>query len=445
MATCEYSTVCDEVDSSGENMYKCSRDAVNEGTYCELHDDSYLDEGDASAVSKALVEEMERSHRLVGFHLPAISLAANMPDLPLYFDRCHFHGMADFSGLCRDATLTFSSCTFEAGANFTRSTFRRVVRFKGIKSGLGTQFDFGQSKFAEMHLVGSVIPQADFLSAELSHAKLLNSRFTGNASLNDAKLTECNFMNLVFEKEAKFVASKFSRCIFKNLSFKTATFESSIFDSKELSVVDTDMSNVSLLRVDFSGVKFTDRTRWDNDHHRSIYDVRMFYSNPTPDSFAGTLGVLRSLRDNHEYHLMYRVAGQFFVQEMEMRRKYSLQGKKLSERPVCHRVFSLTGLYFWVCGYGESLKRAGMWLAVLFGASSIFFALECEMHHKVDAACASLGMFEKASAHLKRTLAAFFPLGGGDLPDYAVRAMAIPLLGTFFIVIRRRLERKLRH
>ena len=444
MATCEYSTVCDEADS-GEGVYKCSRNVVNEGAYCELHDGSYLDGGDAGVVSKALVEEVEGSHRLVGFHLPAISLAVNTPDRLLYFERCQFRGMADFSGLCKDATLTFINCDFEAGANFTGSTFRSAVRFKGITSGPGAQFDFRRSKFAEVHLIGSVIPQVDFSFAELSHAKFFSSKFTGIVSLNDAKLTDCNFMDLVFEKEAKFVASRFSRCVFKNLSFKTATFKSSIFDSKELSVMDTDMSSVSLLGVDFSGVKFTDRTKWDNDHHHGIYDVRVFYSNPTPDSFASTLGVLRSLRDNHEYHLMYRVAGQFFVQEMEIRRKYSLQGKKLSERPVCHRIFSLTGMYFWVCGYGESLKRAGMWLAILFGTSFAFFALAGEMPHKADAAYASLGMFEKVGAHLKRTLAAFFPLGGGDLPDYAVRVMAIPLLGAFFIVIRRRLERKLRH
>lgn len=209
--------------------------------------------------------------------------------------------------------------------------------------------------------------------------------------------------------------------------------------------MDIDMSNVSLLDVDLSGVKFSDHTKWDDDHCYNIYDLRMFYSSPTPDRFAGTLGVLRSLRDNCEYHLMYRTAGQFFVQEMEMRRNYSLRGKQLSKRPICHRIFSLTGLYFWVCGYGESLKRSGLWLALLFGGSLACFALAAETSSDADVAYASLGMFEKIGLHLKRTLAAFFPLGGGDLPDYAVRVTSIPLLGTLFIVIRRRLERKMRH
>lgn len=445
MVMCDYSTVCDEADCDGENVYKCGRVAVGEGTYCELHDDSYLADGDEGAVFKALMEEVANSHRLVGFHLPAIAFAANVSVGTLYFEKCQFHGMVDFSGLHIKSPLTFINCNFETGANFTRSTFDHLVRFKTIVSGHDARFDFGRSNFAEIYLIGSEISQADFSFVKFSRAKFLGDTFRENVSLNDTEFHDCDFVDIIFQKELKFIASKFSRCVFKNLNFKTATFKSSIFDPNGLSVMEIDMSNVSLLDVDLSGVKFSDHTKWDDDHSYNIYDLRMFYSNPTPDRFAGTLGVLRSLRDNCEYHLMYRTAGQFFVQEMEMRRNYSLRGKKLSRRPICYRIFSLTGLYFWVCGYGESLRRSGLWLALLFGGSLACFALAAETSRDADAAYASLGMFEKIGLHLKRTMAAFFPLGGGDLPDYTVRVMSIPLLGTLFIVIRRRLERKMRH
>ena len=261
----------------------------------------------------------------------------------------------------------------------------------------------------------------------------------------DSRAANCDFIGLEFEKQARFTATKFSGCVFKNTKFQsTATFESSFFDPADRSVMNIDMSNVSLINADISGAKFHDHTKWDGDHSHRTCDVRSFYLDPRPDTFVATLAVLRSLRDNYEYNLMYRDAGQFFVQEMEMRRKYFLRGGKLIERPICHRIFSLTGLYFWICGYGESLKRAGTWLTLLFGVSLGCFALAAEAS-PVDSTYASLGIFEKVGLHLKRTLAAFFPLGGGDLPDYVVRATSIPLLGTLFIVIRRRLERKLRH
>lgn len=436
--------MCDEADSDGENVYKCIRAAAAGRTYCELHDESYLDGGNARTVTRALTEEAVASRRLVGFHLPAIS-AADVLGGQLYFEQCRFHGMVDFSGLHAEAPIAFVKCTFVGGASFAGGTFDHVVRFKSIESGPKARFNFSRSKFAEIYLLGSVLPRTDFLFAEFSRGRFIDVVFTGRFSLSNARLNDCGFIDVAFEEKAGFTASKFARCLFKNLSFTSAAFTSSIFDPKEVSVMDTDMTNVSLLDADLSGVKFTDRTKWDDKYGHDIYDARMFYLDPGPDRLAATLSLLRALRDNYDYHLMYRDAGQFFVREMELRRRYSLRGDELVRHPVYRRIFSLTGLYFWICGYGESLKRAGTWLMLLFGASLGYFALAAEASPDAGRMCASLDVFEKASLHLQRTLAAFFPLGGGDLPDYVVRATSIPLLGTLFIVIRRRLERKLRH
>ena len=391
------------------------------------------------------MEESAGSRRLVGFHLPAIS-SADVPRRQLYFEQCRFRGVVDFSGLHAEAPIAFVKCTFEGGANFAGGTFDHVVRFKSIESGPKARFDFSRSKFAEIHMIGSVLPRTDFLFTKLSRGRFIDVVFTGRFSMSDARLNDCGFVDVTFEEKAGFTASKFARCLFKNLSFASAAFTSSIFDPSEVSVMDTDMTNVSLFDADLSGVKFTDRTKWDDNYGHDIYDARMFYSDPGPDRLAATLRLLRALRDNYERHLMYRDAGQFFVQEMELRRRYSLRGDELVRHPAYRRIFSLTGLYFWICGYGESLKRAGTWLMLLlFGASLGYFALACELSPDVGTAYASLGIFERAGHYLQQTLAAFFPLGGGDLPDYVVRATSIPLLGTLFIVIRRRLERKLRH
>ena len=443
---CRYSAVCDMAGPDGESVYKCSRTTVDGAEYCVLHDGSYLDKGgDASMPLAALMEEVDHSRRLVGFYLPAFSLTGREFSAPLYFEQCIFQGTVDFSHANLNAELTFNSCRFAAGAKFTRAKFKDPLFFKAVTSDPGARFDFTESVLPDIRLLGSVLARATFDFAEFSRATFVGNKFTDAVSLSHAKLTCCTFMNTEFEKKVKFTAAKFSGCVFQNLQFHAgATFKSSIFDSDEKSVMDTDMSEVSFLDSDISGVKFRDHVRWDAEHHHKIYDARMFYSNPTPDGFAGTLGVLRSLRDNYEYHLMYRDAGQFFAQEMELKRMYFLHKGTLLPHPICHRIFSLTGLYYWTCGYGESLKRVGLWMALLFGASLAYFAWQAEPLLE-SAPHAPLGALEKFGMGLKRTLAAFFPLGGGDLPDYVVRATSVPLLGTMFIVVRRRLERKLRH
>ena len=444
MDTCGYTRVCDEADRDGQNVYECDRDTVGEGDYCELHDASYLDGGDPNVVLEALMDEVRRSRRLVGFHLPSVALS-NMLDSHLYFEGCKFRALVDFSNANWAAPITFNSCVFMGGANFTRSKFIHPLYFKNIKSDPKTRFDFRESNLLGVQITGSAFPTSDFSLARLSSARFTANKFTGDVSMADAKLDDCSFLDNTFEKQAMFTAAKFSRCIFKNENFKSATFKSSIFISNEVSIIDADMSNTSLAGADLSGVKFTDRTKWDGDRHNRIYDAHMFYSNPTPDGFVAALAVLRALRDNHEYHLMYRTAGRFFVQEMDIKRNYFLRGNTVSRHFLPSRLFSLTGLYFWICGYGESFKRVGFWITMLFGTALGSFALQFELLPVHDPAHASLGVWEKAAMHLKRTLAAFFPLGGGDLSDYVVRIASIPLLGTLFIVIRRRFERKLRH
>ena len=354
--------------------------------------------------------------------------------------------MLNLSNANVDMPITFDSCFFATGVNFSHSKFNRSLLFKAVGSDIKAQFNFTESTFTDIKLLGSTLATSDFDLAEFSRGMFIGGRFTGEVSLVEARLSNCQFMLHAFEKQAQFTSTRFSGCNFESLVFHDgATFKSSIFDANEKSVLNTDLSNVSLLNADISGVKFRDHTQWDEDHRYNIRDVRVFRSDPSAGEFLSTLGVLRSLRDNYEYHLMYHDAGQFFVQEMELRRMYLLQGGRISLHCRLHRIFSLTGLYCWICGYGESFKRVGAWTALLFGASLAYFTVQAELAPEACTSCAPLDAFEKLGVHLKRTLAAFFPLGGGDLPDYAVRATSVPLLGTMFVVIRRRFERRMRH
>lgn len=443
--TCRYSTLCEVPDPGGQSYYQCSRDAVGGSEYCILHDSSHVGSNHSDEVLDALVEEVEDSRPLVGFHLPSLRPSGPFNN-QIYFDQCRFYGVLDLSNVTMNRNLIFNRCDFMSGISFAHTVFEHLVQFNAVKFCPKAKFNFPGSMFKDIHIVGSSIAECNFDFVELTRAKFINNSFMGNISMIDAKLNNCDFIDTIFKQRVRFIASKFSGCSFKNITFHNGgTFESAIFDFNKKSNMDTDLTDISFLDADISGIRFRDHTRWDEKYGHRIYDVRTFYSDPNPDRFVSTLGVLRSLRDNYEYHLMYHDAGQFFAEEMELRRMYSLRKGKMSHHSVLHQTFSLTGLYYWICGYGESLKRVGLWMALLFGASFAYFALSADPQPESTTSNAAAGALEKAGIHMKRTLAAFFPLGGGDLPDYVVRATSVPLLGTMFIVIRRRLERKLRH
>jgi hypothetical protein len=42
----------------------------------------------------------------------------------------------------------------------------------------------------------------------------------------------------------------------------------------------------------------------------------------SPNSLEAVIAEYRNLRENYEYNLRYEDAGQFFIREMELRRKY---------------------------------------------------------------------------------------------------------------------------
>jgi cell division protein YceG involved in septum cleavage len=70
--------------------------------------------------------------------------------------------------------------------------------------------------------------------------------------------------------------------------------------------------------------------------------------------------VYRNLRENYEYYMRYDETGEFFLRELELRRKYSTKNRSNNEVKKNHffiRHFSLTGLYYHLSRYGEDLRR----------------------------------------------------------------------------------------
>ena len=104
----------------------------------------------------------------------------------------------------------------------------------------------------------------------------------------------------------------------------------------------------------------------------------------TPTILEFNLGsiksIYRNLRENYEYRLRYDEAGQFFIREMELKRRYrettSYEILKIKENGFFRQHFSLTGLYYHLSRYGEDLFRptvVGIAISVL---SSLFWLMQ---------------------------------------------------------------------
>lgn len=139
---------------------------------------------------------------------------------------------------------------------------------------------------------------------------------------------------------------------------------------------------------------------------------------------------------------MYEEAGRLYAREMDMRRCYRTDARGgLVRRSRWYRYLSLTNGYNVLCRYGESFLRASAWVGCVFAASTAYYAL-----------FGDLGMVDpqgdyaaRAAAAVERTLAAFLHTSRDGMADHLVRIASLPVLGSMFIVLKRRLERRLRH
>jgi hypothetical protein len=95
-------------------------------------------------------------------------------------------------------------------------------------------------------------------------------------------------------------------------------------------------------------------------------------------------------------------------------------------------------IYEQLCLYGESYRRTITWIFTtipLFALARLLF----------EASPSSLDINSLIDS-LNNSIAAFFQLSNKDDPlTIMERVVSIPILGTFIIALRRKLERRIRH
>ena len=168
------------------------------------------------------------------------------------------------------------------------------------------------------------------------------------------------------------------------------------------------------------------------------------------------LAVYRNLRENYEYRLRYDVAGDFFIREMEMKRKYKEITIGISQNNRIIRNFSLTGLYYHLSRYGQSFSRPALfgvgivlfstflWLTQPDPAASDFSIINATLPVTIDST--NLGTaFERSLTNYLPDLSLGTEAGAGLL-DIAFKIIGGAVtFGLIIIALRRKFERKFRH
>jgi uncharacterized protein YjbI with pentapeptide repeats len=184
--------------------------------------------------------------------------------------------------------------------------------------------------------------------------------------------------------------------------------------------------------------------------------------------------IYRNLRENYEYRLRYDEAGEFFIREMELKRKYRsasshslsrfkvrnlLESKEEKSVPLnstkqtkvngiekngwVRKNISLTGFYH-LASYGEKIRMPVILGLTILAISILYWLWYFQYSDEVSLNTGSTNPIWNVT---ERSLTVFLQLRNVDLiwPDYIFKALGILSLGLFAIPLRRKFERKFRH
>jgi uncharacterized protein YjbI with pentapeptide repeats len=469
--------------------FACKEPCITNSKFCFFHDGDHYAEHKAEAIKRfeeIVANSISKNEPLECFecYLPDIDLRGKNFAQPVYFVKATFYGRVDFSYATFSKGANFLKATFsEEEANFYGATFSEEANFYGATFSKGASFSYATfSKGANFWNVSFSQGQADFSYATFSKgANFLKATFSKGASFYKTTFSEgeANFWYATFFKgEANFFRAKFlAEASFVNTQFGEKLFFSETLFEKQNRVIfdNSDLSNVSFADTDITRLRFGDNITGGGDDGFTIIEERWLANKvkgQTETEYANislelVLSAYRNLRENYEFRLRYDDAGKFFIKEEELKRKYreirSQKGSEIKENSWFRQHLSLTGLYYHLSRYGESISRPALIGAITIFLSTLFWVTQSnptlEPHFDpslVETATTStfVGFREvgNASQWLKgfeRSLAGFVPLLslGGDIKigmiDYIIKIFGGGLTFVLLaIALRRKFERK---
>jgi uncharacterized protein YjbI with pentapeptide repeats len=451
-----------------------------------------------------------------GYYLPDINFANLLEGKsiaqPIYFMEAIFYKEADFTNVNFPKEASFWYATFSKGAYFG-ATFSKEADFTGATFSEGAEFS--EAKFSEGadFLKAGFSKHTSFSEATFSKASVFSeAKFSKEADFTGATFSEgADFSEVTFFEKASFHGTNFSKhtsffetTFSKDVDFETATFKGAdftgakflaecrflntqfggetrfrytLFEQQNKVVFDNSiLAKVSFADSDITKIRFGDKIRWGGKDKFMIMDEEELRNkakgnekketNDEENSMELVLSVYRNLRENYEFRLRYDDAGKFFVKEMELKRKFreieTENGTEIKANCWFRRHFSLTGLYYHLSNYGESISKPAAIGAITVLLATLFWVTQSNptLEPHFDASLVNTGNstfvglreVDNSTQWLEgfeRSLAGFIPLLslGGEtkvgIIDYIIKIFGGGLTFVLLaIALRRKFERK---
>jgi uncharacterized protein YjbI with pentapeptide repeats len=282
----------------------------------------------------------------------------------------------------------FHSATFSCDVSFTRAKFLKTVSFADVEffgfAGFRDADFFGDTFFNDAIFHGECL----FMIAEFADRVLFpNAAFLDDVDFGGAKFFKAAlFPGSVFEQNALFSSvdfsgeTKFEKAVFSSAYFNNTRFSDSVnfyetdfaehvsflhvdFDVEEKAKFHkTNLTKASFLYTDVSKLNFLD-PEWPIVKGK-LFNRRACYDETENKDYPAIESVYRQLKHNYEENRNYPVAGDFYIGEMEMRRKNPNTRKTEKLLFDCYKVLGL---------YGESFKLPVFWFIILLTFSTFEF------------------------------------------------------------------------
>ena len=450
----------DELDN--ELQFVCNED-VYYNNRCKFHLEGYLKENTKDEIeklfkNKILCEKKYGEILCVGYILPSLNFLAAMKNIDaiIYFDRATFKiDKINMEKMVFHKYVSFRLATFYELTKFNKSIFEDKISFK--HSVFKKSASFNATKFKNYtDFSGAIFNEANFSYAHFDEVKFNNCKFNMVA----------NFFHSKFYKDSEFIKAefydngKFNEIVFlKDVNFERSGFVKYFdlsdvrFNKKAITKFNSNLSNVKFINTDIKSIVFGTDTTWEikensNNsidskklkYHSKIYEeIQLELKNNNVENLESIKNIYRDLRDNFDRNLQYDKAGEFFVREMELNRKYTQKNQNIELKPICSQTLSPYAVYNALSLYGQSLKRSTYWGIILFIIASGVFSYECH-----TTMCE-----QPIQETLLRTISIILPfhinIDKMSLYDVLFKLLFLPVSATFFIAMKRKLERKLRH
>lgn len=463
---CEYENWYIDTKTGEYNEYSCSRVNLPTSEFCEFHDDEYYQTHE-KIVQKHFLEELNEQKKdytqpiyFIGCNIPSIKINKINQNRSIYFVNSKFHGEVEFFDTVF-RTIDFTGAKFKGKFQMRHVDVSEIFLFTKTTPGELEQdeMEFELCNFNTVNFSLNTVNSISFKNCTFNFSKFRTTRFMNKMIVDNCTFSDkVDFSDVKFDQNLDILSTSFH----SNVSFQYSKFTNPgkfhNVDFKEPQIVlfEKDLSNLSFVGTDITRVKFAGNVIWGGDDKYTVFDEMQLLKNPEKFNLSSVLDIYRNLRENYEFRLRYEEAGQFFVKEMELRRKYYQDSEDSDKTKLkkSSRYLSITNCYNVLSKYGESFKQVSIWSIILFFSALTYFYIypdiialdETKPLGDIDyTSKLSKDYLFRLGISLERTLSSFFQINQGGLADYVIRIASLPILGTMFIVLRRRFERRFRH